>query len=120
MILRVDHTEITVPRGAEEQAREFYCGFLGLQEIPKPEPLRPRGGFWLEAGGTQVHIGVEDGIDRTHSKAHVAYRVDDLEALRLRLQAAGIEVKDGIPIPGVRRFDIRDPFGNRIEFLQRT
>jgi len=44
--------------------------------------------------------------------------VDDLENLRVTLADAGIEILDGIPIPGYSRFEFRDPFGNRVEFLQ--
>jgi catechol 2,3-dioxygenase-like lactoylglutathione lyase family enzyme len=63
----------------EDQAREFYCGKLGLKEIPKPDALKDRGGFWLEVGDRQIHIGVEDGVDPSVSKAHFAYLVDDIE-----------------------------------------
>ena len=31
----------------------------------------------------------------------------------------GIEVVEGIPIPGYDRFEFRDPFGNRVEFMER-
>ena len=119
-IERLHHAQITIPIGKENEARQFYCGLLGLREIEKPEALRRRGGFWLDLGDAQVHVGIEDGVDRGATRAHVAYQVDDLEALRARLQGAGIAVKDGIPIPGMTRFDIRDPFGNRIEFVQPT
>lgn len=120
MILCIHHAEITVPHGAEDAARRFYCGLLGLREIDKPAALRARGGFWLEVGGAQLHVGLEDAVDRGVTKAHVAYEVADLAALRARLTAAGIAVRDGVPIPGYTRIEIRDPFGNRIEFLQRT
>jgi hypothetical protein len=46
--------------------------------------------------------------------------VNDLRGCREKLQAAGIEPKDGIPIPGYDRFEFRDPFGNRVEFLEQT
>jgi catechol 2,3-dioxygenase-like lactoylglutathione lyase family enzyme len=118
-ILGVDHVQITVPREAEHAAREFYCGILGLAELEKPAPLKPRGGFWLAVGDRQVHVGVEDGVDRHSSKAHVAYAVDDLDAWRGRLAAADIQVKDSIAIDGVRRFEFRDPFGNRVELAER-
>jgi catechol 2,3-dioxygenase-like lactoylglutathione lyase family enzyme len=120
LIKAVRHAQITIPRGSEDEAREFYCGVLGLKEIAKPEALHGRGGFWLEAAGFQVHVGVEDGIDRASSKAHLAYLVDDLETSRLSLQEHGVEIIDGIPIPGYLRFEFRDPFGNRVEFLQAT
>lgn len=119
-IVGVHHVQITIPTGAEDEAREFYCSAVGLTEIEKPEALRGRGGLWLRAGGAQLHVGTEDGIDRSASKAHVGYEVDDLDALRARLVSRGISATDGVSIPGVRRFEIRDPFGNRLEFLQRT
>jgi catechol 2,3-dioxygenase-like lactoylglutathione lyase family enzyme len=120
MITGIHHVQITVPIGAEDEARAFYGKLLGLPEIPKPESLRGRGGFWLRVGGRDLHIGVEDGVDRSRSKAHVAYTVDDLEAWRSTLEAAGIAVIESIPIPGHDRFEVRDPFGNRVEMIQPT
>ena len=117
-ILRLHHAQITIPRGAEEQARQFYCGLLGLPEIEKPDSLKARGGFWLQVGQQQVHVGTEDGVDRQASKAHLAYQVDDVHAWQHLLEEHGIAILDGIPIPGFDRVEIRDPFGNRLEFIQ--
>ena len=118
MIRAIHHVQLTVPRGAEEQARQFYCQTLGLAEIDKPASLVGRGGLWLQAGPQQVHIGVEDGVDRLATKAHVAYEVVGLAGWKAELATLGIEVLDGIPIPGYHRFEFRDPFGNRVEFLE--
>jgi catechol 2,3-dioxygenase-like lactoylglutathione lyase family enzyme len=118
VILSVHHAQITIPKGAEDEARSFYCDLLGLEEIPKPESLKGRGGFWLQVGDRQVHIGVEDSVERSHSKAHIAYLVDNLENYRTLLQNKNVEILEGIPIPGYSRFEFRDPFGNRVEFLQ--
>jgi catechol 2,3-dioxygenase-like lactoylglutathione lyase family enzyme len=112
--------QITIPKGAEAQGREFYCGVLGLQEIPKPDSLQHMGGFWLQIGDMAVHVGTEDGVDRNKSKAHVAYQVNDVTAWRAKLETTGIKIGDSIPIPGYDRFEIRDPFGNRVEFIQLT
>jgi catechol 2,3-dioxygenase-like lactoylglutathione lyase family enzyme len=120
MILGLHHAQITVPKGAEDEARAFYCGVLGLAEVPKPEALAGRGGFWLEAGDRQVHVGVEEGVDRRATKAHVAYEVRGLAAWRERLARAGIEILDGAPLPGLDRFEFRDPFGNRVELVERV
>lgn len=117
-ILGIHHAQITIPRGAEAQGRKFYCDLLGLLEVTKPESLQGRGGFWLQVGSQQVHVGVEDGIERTATKAHVAYQVDDIKIWRTRLQENGIEIGDSIPFAGFERFEIRDPFGNRVEFIQ--
>jgi catechol 2,3-dioxygenase-like lactoylglutathione lyase family enzyme len=119
LILRVQHAQITIPVGAEDAARKFYCGVLGLREIPKPEALQTRGGFWLEVGSFQIHIGTEDGFDRTKTKAHVAYEVENLAAWREKLLENKVKILEGIPIPGYHRFEFRDPFGNRVEFLEK-
>jgi catechol 2,3-dioxygenase-like lactoylglutathione lyase family enzyme len=119
-ILHAHHAQISVPRGEEDAAREFYCGLLELIEVPKPESLQVRGGFWLQLGDFQVHIGIEDESDRSRtSKAHVAYEVEGLEDWRARLTEQGITILNGIPIPNYNRFEFRDPFGNRVEFLER-
>lgn len=120
MLKAINHVQVSIPKGAEEQARQFYCQTLGLHETPKPNALAGRGGFWAELNGVQVHFGAEEGINREATRAHVAYEVDDLSQWRQRLTVEGITVIEGSPIPGVVRFEFRDPFGNRIEFLQRT
>jgi catechol 2,3-dioxygenase-like lactoylglutathione lyase family enzyme len=120
MIIGLHHAQITIPEHAEEDAGRFYCGLLGLREVEKPEPLAGRGGFWLQVGGHQVHIGTEDGVNRQATKANLVYDVDDLEAYRQILRSAGAEMLEGIPIPGNVRFECRDPFGNRVELIQRS
>lgn len=120
MIQKVHHAQITIPKGEEEKAREFYCELLGLNEVPKPDSLQGRGGFWMELDRFQIHIGTEDDFDRTKTKAHVAYQVENLDTWREKLEAQNIEVIEGINIPNFKRFEFRDPFGNRVEFLQRV
>jgi catechol 2,3-dioxygenase-like lactoylglutathione lyase family enzyme len=119
MIVRLHHAQIAIPPGAEEEARRFYCGLLGLREVAKPKSLEGRGGFWLEVGEAQVHVGTEDRVDRAATKAHLAYEVTDLDGWRARLEEAGIASLESVPIPGYSRFEFRDPFGNRVEFLAR-
>jgi catechol 2,3-dioxygenase-like lactoylglutathione lyase family enzyme len=119
ILQRVHHAQITIPKGAETEAREFYCEFLGLPEVEKPDSLKGRGGFWLEIGAFQIHVGTEDAIERGKSKAHLAYQVNDLNGWRELLQTKNIEILAGVPIPGYDRFEFRDPFGNRVEFLQK-
>lgn len=119
MITRIHHAQVSIPKDAEAEARKFYCDLLGLREIEKPDSLKGRGGLWVEIGGHQIHFGVEDGIDRRATRAHIAYEVIDLAFWKNTFAREGIEALDGIPIPGWDRFEFRDPFGNRIEFLQR-
>jgi len=113
----VDHVQVAAPPGCEEEARAFYGGLLGLAELPKPEPLRARGGCWFRAGAQELHVGVEDGFAPAR-KAHPGFVVDDLETLRGRLREGGQEPRDDDTIPGTARFFAEDPFGNRLEFRQ--
>jgi catechol 2,3-dioxygenase-like lactoylglutathione lyase family enzyme len=101
----------------EEPARAFYCGVLGLMEMPKPDSLGGRGGFWLQLGDVQIHVGTEEGVDYSKTKAHIAYQVDDIEEWLAKLKTHDITPLDSIPIPGFERFEFRDPFGNRIEMI---
>jgi catechol 2,3-dioxygenase-like lactoylglutathione lyase family enzyme len=117
LVSRLHHAQITVPKAAVDQARAFYCDLLGLREIAKPDSLKPRGGFWIEIGDVQVHVGIEEGVDRRATKAHLAYQVDDVAAWRRTLEARGVEIADSVPIEGFERFEFRDPFGNRVEFI---
>lgn len=119
-ITRLNHAQVTIPKGetAEQEARRFYLDLLGLEEMEKPDSLKGRGGFWAHLGDQQLHLGTEDGVERSKTKAHLAYEVPDLSLWRIKFKAAGITLKESIPIPGYDRFEIRDPFGNRLEFIQ--
>jgi catechol 2,3-dioxygenase-like lactoylglutathione lyase family enzyme len=116
--MELDHVQLAAPPGCEGEARRFYGELLGLEEIPKPEPLRTRGGVWFQLGRGQLHIGVEDPF-RPARKAHPALRVppDRLEALAARVSAAGVALRWDAELPGVRRFYVEDPWGNRLELM---
>ena len=92
MITGIDHVQITIPPGKEEAARAFYCQMLGLPEIAKPDSLKPRGGFWLQVCDQQMHVGLEENVERHRTKAHVAYAVSDLQVWRTALAAQAIEI----------------------------
>lgn len=119
-IARINHVQISVPVGSEDEVRRFYCDILGFTEVPKPESLRGRGGLWLVVGDQAIHFGTETVADRAASKRHVAFEVDDLDGARRELEQSGVSIQEGIPIPDYDRFEFRDPFGNRIELMQRT
>lgn len=115
--LALDHVQLAIPPGGEERARPFYRDVLGMEELPKPEPMRASGGAWFRAGGVELHLGVEAGF-RPARRAHPALRVEGIDALAARCRDAGVEVEWDGRYPGVRRFYVHDPFGNRIEILQ--
>jgi catechol 2,3-dioxygenase-like lactoylglutathione lyase family enzyme len=113
----IDHVQVAAPAGCEAEARAFYGGLLGLDELPKPEALAARGGCWFRAGAQELHVGVEEPFEPAR-KAHPGLVVDDLDALAERLAAEGIAVGWDEAIPGTRRFHTADPFGNRLELRQ--
>jgi catechol 2,3-dioxygenase-like lactoylglutathione lyase family enzyme len=119
VLLRVHHVQLAMPPAGEETARRFYRDVLGLQEAPKPRHLRARGGCWFRGTAVELHLGVEEPF-RPARKAHTAFIVADLDQARSRLEAAGHPIMEDTQLDGHRRFYTADPFGNRLEFIERT
>lgn len=118
-VIGIDHVQLAMPHGGEEQARRFYIGVLGMSEIEKPPHLAVGGGCWFAAGAAHVHLGVEEG-HRPSRKAHPALLVDNLAATVHALEMAGVPFTSGKPLSGYIRGDTTDPFGNRIELMERV
>lgn len=104
-----------------EVSRRFYGGMLGLPEIARPDIGLP--GAWYQAGAVQLHlIQVPAGVDvgqpakaPTPLAHHLAFEIDDCEAVQAELEAAGHHV-----IALGRRTGqlfVADPDGNMIEFI---
>ena len=118
-IYAIDHVQLSMPQGEEDKARAFYIGLLGFSETPKPAELAGRGGVWFEQGQVRLHMGVEADF-LPLKKAHPALLVDDLFALILHLQTNGCEVDTSQPpLEGYRRAHVLDPFGNRLELMEK-
>ena len=117
-IIAIEHVQLAMPPGMEQAARAFYQRLLGIPEIPKPEHLAVRGGVWFEQGALKIHLGVERDF-RPARKAHPALLVQGLEELIARLRAHQVEVEDDEPLEGYLRVYVSDPFGNRIELMER-
>ena len=115
-VVGIDHVQVAIPRGTEDRAREFYCGLLGMSEIPKPAQMAGRGGLWLACGELQLHLGVEEPFAAAR-KAHPALRVRDYDLLVATLAQAGHRVLPDTMLPDVTRGFVADPFGNRIELI---
>ena len=112
------HVQVLIPEGGEDQARTFYGGLLGLVEVVKPAALVARGGCWFAGAGIALHFGVERPFSPA-TRAHVAIGVTSLEQARAEVEAAGgALIEDSLDV-GFRRFYVHDPFGNRLELVDR-
>jgi catechol 2,3-dioxygenase-like lactoylglutathione lyase family enzyme len=116
-IVGIEHVQLAMPAGREAEAREFYSRLLGIPETPKPPELAKRGGAWFESGAVKIHLGVEADF-RPARQAHPALLVRDLRALVERLRAAQVDVVEDA-LEGYHRVYVADPFGNRIELMER-
>jgi catechol 2,3-dioxygenase-like lactoylglutathione lyase family enzyme len=114
----IDHVQIAIPPGGEEEGRRFFGDLLGLEELAKPAHMEGRGGCWFDLGGAQIHLGADPDF-RPARKAHVALRVASLDEVGARLRDAGYQTTDDVPMDGRQRFFTHDPFGNRVEFVER-
>jgi catechol 2,3-dioxygenase-like lactoylglutathione lyase family enzyme len=115
-VLGIDHVQLAMPRGGEEEARAFYAGVLGLREVAKPAALRDRGGCWFAAPGVALHLGVDANFVAA-GKAHPALVVWDLRAAREALTSHGVAIVEDDADIGVARCYVSDPFGNRLELV---
>lgn len=116
-IVALDHVQLAMPAGGEDDARAFYQDLLGIPEVAKPAHLARRAGVWFERGNLKVHLGVETNLAPAR-KAHPAFVVADLAALTAILSKAGFAPSADKPLEGYERVYVSDPFGNRIELMQ--
>ena len=125
LITGLDHVNLLIDAGddALARARAFYQDLLGLEPLERPANTDSgQPGAWYQCGVQQLHLTTEkdaSAVNKT-SRRHPAFRVADLEALRERLLKAGVEVIAGNRFPGQERFFVRDPWGNRLEFVERS
>lgn len=118
-VLSIDHVQIAMPADEEEKARSFYINLLGFVEISKPTELAKRGGAWFQSGSVQVHLGVEADF-RPARKAHPAFLVNDLNELIANARSMSFEMDlTQPPLDGYKRVHVFDPFGNRIELMEK-
>lgn len=119
IVIGLDHIQLAMPTDREDAAERFYCGILGFDEVPKPAHLAVRGGCWFQSLGVKVHLGIEADFTPAR-KAHPALVVTNLRKLEDRLSAAGVAIVWDTQISGFERFYAADPFGNRLEFMERA
>ena len=119
--MRIHHVSIPITDGEQDAGRAFYGSLIGLREIPIPRALEPLGVVWFAVGDglTELHL-LPEPLPAPTAERHFALLLDDCLALRQRLEEAGHETWDSIPIPGRTRYFTRDPFGNAIEVWSST
>ena len=86
-----------------------------------PRPDFSFGGAWLDAGnGRQIHL-IEGDVPPNLGQ-HVAFRVDDVDAVIAQLRQAGVEVSEAKNVGDttIRQAFAHDPDGNLLEFSQPT
>ena len=92
-VVGIDHVQLSMPPGGEDEARRFYVEILGLREVAKPPELAGRGGCWFVGGDAAIHLAPEAGF-RPHAKAHPALVIRDLARAREALAAAGVAIEE--------------------------
>jgi len=115
---RLQHVSTPYHRGRQDEVRAFYGGVLGLEEKEVPESLRDQELVWFSAGDgeLELHFLPDPVAPDPRAQRHFCLEVEDVQAWRRRVEAAGVETSDQTPIPNRPRFFCRDPFGNLIEF----
>ena len=105
-----------------DRAVHFYRDVLGLAPIPRPDLPFP--GAWLGgSGGIQVHLiepppGAPLGSPPPSLNplgGHIAFAIDDYDAVVAALHEAGIETLEAGPEVG--QLWVRDPDGHLIELI---
>jgi catechol 2,3-dioxygenase-like lactoylglutathione lyase family enzyme len=109
---RIDHVQVNVTDLS--RAKNFYTNVLGLEEIPRP-PSFDFPGCWYRIGNADLHLVVRDA--EPPSARHFCLWVPDLAQAATALEGAGLKLQRNArgTIPGVARFFVFDPDGNRIE-----
>lgn len=114
--MKLDH--VNVRTGRLDEMRKWYVDVLGMTDGWRPPFAFP--GAWLYAGDDPiVHlVGVESTPDADEDDIrleHFALQGDDLEALRARIKAAGIECREArVPGTNLLQLNVYDPDGNHI------
>ncbi len=124
--IRIEHTAFNV--SAPVEMAHWYVAHLGMQIVREgPPPINAR--FLADAGGhTMIEVytnppdAVPDYASMDPLQLHLAFMVDDVDAIRTRLIAAGATAVDQITITaaGDRLAMLRDPWGLPLQLVQRT
>jgi glyoxylase I family protein len=118
-IVSLQHASLLVAN--LEAARRFYEGVLGLR-ASSARPAMSFDGVWYDIGAAQIHLiclpnpdPVGDRPSHGGRDRHTALGVRDFDALRARLDAAGLTYT--LSRSGRSALFVRDPDGNALELV---
>lgn len=103
----------------KDAALKWYQEILGLKQIPKM--VNSDHLYWLQLpSGAMVHI-IENPDAPSAPSHHTAFEVDEIEAARDAVMAAGVEVTEiQTRNDGQKACYLNDPDGNRIELCTKS
>jgi len=125
----IDHVTLVVED--LERSRQFYCGLLGMECVPRPAFKFP--GLWFQAGVTQIHLilkhaesappGFPAPPEYTSAGRtfHFAFEVPDGEAALAALRDAGVRMRGEPRLrpDGCLQLFCYDPDGHIVEIFSR-
>ena len=119
--MRLAHTMIRVRN--LDKSLEFYCGFLGLQEIRRKDLGDEATLVFLTDDNQNYHIELtcnKDGRDYTIGDqfGHLAFHVDDLDSVISEVKDRGLWFRQSKRSSSSRYIFLHDPDGYDVEILQ--
>ena len=119
--MKLAHTMIRIRN--LEASLEFYCSFLGLQEVSRKDLGNEATLVFLSDDAGHYHIELtlnRDGRDYTVGDqfGHLAFHVDDLDAVISKVKENGWWFRQSKSTASSRYIFLKDPDGYDIEILQ--
>lgn len=111
-------SHIAVYASSPSSAEHFYVHDIGLEKRPDPE--NPAGArYYVNAVQFVEVLPLPAGAGSSRLD-HLAYNTANAEALRAYLAAHGVQVPGAVEraSDGSRWFDVKDPEGNTVQFVQ--
>ena len=116
-VIKIDHFQVAIPWGRVPDALAFYEGVLQFVRVTKPAEL-DQSGAWLVQGPVNLHLGEEKEFEPAR-RAHPALLVDNIDQLLESAERGGHPLRIDQGPTGYKRASVFDPFGNRIELMQK-
>ena len=118
-ITRLNHIALMAKPGGHDLARAFYVDILEMQEVVlPPELLKDFDLMWFRFLDMMIHLSFTNDFVASPVGRHICLEVEDVLALRSKLETSGHIVEDQVLLPDRNRFFIPDPFGNYFELME--